>query len=86
MSPGDTELLFVILYNITALHHNASIFSKSSNSQVTTLFQQVTGISTSLLETQLILPCVKQKENPIQQNFKIPKLMQNTLGKQLMIF
>ena len=31
MSPGYTELLFVILYNITALYHNASIFSKSSN-------------------------------------------------------
>ena len=26
MSPLDTELLFVILYNITALHHKTNIF------------------------------------------------------------
>ena len=32
-SPVDIELLFVILYNITALHHNTNIFLwKSSNS------------------------------------------------------
>ena len=47
---------------------------------------KVTGISTSLLETQLTLPCVKQKENTIKENFKILKLIQNTLGKELMIF
>ena len=27
MSPADIELLFVILYNITALHHNTNLFS-----------------------------------------------------------
>ena len=27
MSPVDIELLFVILYNITALHHNTNLFS-----------------------------------------------------------
>ena len=27
MSPVDIELLFVILYNITALDHNTNIFS-----------------------------------------------------------
>ena len=26
MSPVDIELLFVILYNITALHHNTNLF------------------------------------------------------------
>ena len=26
MSPVETELLFVILYNITGLHHNTNIF------------------------------------------------------------
>ena len=41
---------------------------------------KVTGISTSLLETQLILPCVKQKENTIQQNFKIPKHAWQTIN------
>ena len=27
MSPVDTELLFIILYNIIALHRNTNIFS-----------------------------------------------------------
>ena len=33
MSPVDTELLFIILYNIIALHRNTNIFFlwKSSN-------------------------------------------------------
>ena len=47
---------------------------------------KVIGISTSHLEIQLISPCDKQKENTISQNSKIPKPIQDTLGKQLMIF
>ena len=30
MSPVDIELLFAILYNITALHHNTNIFLSSN--------------------------------------------------------
>ena len=32
MSPVDIELLFAILYNITALNHNTNIFSIKTSS------------------------------------------------------